>query len=96
MSFANIEGHILSLFRMSLKVSCIHYSWKQVKTTFQKYTGVITLADLSFHMNDSGSIPKVPNSAVCKYFGTYLVQITQYAPQSAIAYFHYAQIIPSN
>ncbi len=42
-----------------------------------------------------GSIPKVPNSALCTIFGPYLVQITQFAYRPVIAYFPRGQIIPS-
>ncbi len=44
---------------------------------------------------DNGSIPKVPNSAVCTDFGPNLVQMTQFAPLSVVAHsFPYTQIIP--
>ncbi len=45
--------------------------------------------------SSSGSIPKGPNSAVHINFEPHLVQVTQYATQYVVAYFPYAQIIPS-
>ncbi len=43
-------------------------------------------------MEYGGSIPKVPNPAMPTNFGSNLVQTTQFAPRSVVAYFPYPQM----